>query len=534
MRTLNLLQGIRDLKPRYPGVDLTRGRQSSVSLSRRALTSPGGFSDPRCFMIAQTLATRVKTAAPSEVMEGIAKDLALAHPREPQEPVFAAYRFAHELTAKSMDTDGLYHGLTVARLLTDWGAPPRCVAAGLLTTFSTEGAKLSPEVESLLNRKKIIDAYLCGDISTQNRDLIVTMLLLLVESPLVYLIQTAHDYISLIEDDSRISGYAANHFHRVTPLLMRLLGHPEYAKDMEEKTFLLAHPKRMATVREAVAPHRVDRNTITGLCEATKRGLEASTTLQAMGVTKISIQDDQKSFFSIGRKMEKGKKLNDLNRFRVIINGPDKSCYTALDTISASLAKEGWTIVSDPKAHDDYIEHPKGNNYRSLHYYFEKDDYTLEAQIRTEEMHLTAELGSARHWQYHETKANQVDYYERLAAAHRQTSIIFVDQSFRPYEVSPDTKLKPDGEITILDAAFAIDRELGLHCPTDILRVWYENPDGTRRSLIANRTAPVKTGDIIIWEAAERKTITPAEARKLIHTVGTREAYDALNNLLRA
>jgi (p)ppGpp synthase/HD superfamily hydrolase len=77
------------------------------------------------------------------------------------------------------------------------------------------------------------------------------------------------------------------------------------------------------------------------------------------------------------------------------------------------LCTKRWEPLADNPRFKDYIEHPKGNGYQSLHYtgstHWQGEDWKVEFQIRTHEMHKVAEYGLASHVDY-KAKSQNKDY----------------------------------------------------------------------------------------------------------------------------
>ncbi|MGN0332869.1 MAG: RelA/SpoT family protein [Lachnospiraceae bacterium] len=126
---------------------------------------------------------------------------------------------------------------------------------------------------------------------------------------------------------------------------------------------------------------------------------EVSTHMKNANI-KAEVNGRVKHFFSIYKKMVNQDKtvdqIYDLFAVRIIVESV-KDCYAALGVIH-----EMYTPV--PGRFKDYIAMPKPNMYQSLHTTLMSSvGQPFEIQIRTEEMHKTAEYGIAAHWKYKES-----------------------------------------------------------------------------------------------------------------------------------
>ena len=126
---------------------------------------------------------------------------------------------------------------------------------------------------------------------------------------------------------------------------------------------------------------------------------EVSTHMKNANI-KAEVNGRVKHFFSIYKKMVNQDKtvdqIYDLFAVRIIVES-EKDCYAALGVIH-----EMFTPI--PGRFKDYIAMPKPNMYQSLHTTLMSSvGQPFEIQIRTEEMHKTAEYGIAAHWKYKES-----------------------------------------------------------------------------------------------------------------------------------
>ncbi|HYT03755.1 MAG TPA: bifunctional (p)ppGpp synthetase/guanosine-3',5'-bis(diphosphate) 3'-pyrophosphohydrolase [Gemmatimonadales bacterium] len=197
--------------------------------------------------------------------------------------------------------------------------------------------------------------------------------------------------------------------------------------------------------------------------------------LTRAGLSGFEITGRPKNLWSIYKKMKnRGKpfeEIYDLLAVRVLVNSIPE-CYHVLGAIHHK-----WTPLQERIK--DYIASPKSNGYQSLHTtVFGPGSQLYEIQIRTREMHRTAEYGIAAHWLYHERKGpDELDRHlawfrqliELQQDAHTPEEFIeflkidlYQDEIF-VFTPRGDVKRLPKGA-TPLDFAFAVHTEVGQHC----------------------------------------------------------------------
>jgi GTP diphosphokinase / guanosine-3',5'-bis(diphosphate) 3'-diphosphatase len=241
--------------------------------------------------------------------------------------------------------------------------------------------------------------------------------------------------------------------------------------ELEDLCFKFLEPEAYRELASKIAEKRSERE---DLVERVRGPLEEE--LTAAGID-CEVTGRPKHLWSIHRKMMKRDKpyeeIYDLMAMRVIVETVT-DCYHALGVIHNK-----WTPLQE-RFHD-YIATPKSNLYRSLHTtIFGPGGRLYEIQIRTREMHRTAEYGIAAHWKYKEGTrpgGDEVDetlsWFRQVLEWQQETREpeefmeflridLFQDEIF-VFTPQGDVKQLPRGA-TPIDFAFAVHTEVGTHC----------------------------------------------------------------------
>ena len=163
--------------------------------------------------------------------------------------------------------------------------------------------------------------------------------------------------------------------------------------ELEDLAFSTLHPRKYTEIKGLVNQQREERERYVA-----KAGGYLAKELEALGI-HAEISGRAKHFYSIYSKMtRKGREFNeiyDLTAMRVIVESV-KDCYGAVGVIHSL-----WKPL--PGRFKDMVAMPKFNMYQALHTtVIGPEGRPLEIQIRTGEMHDTAEYGVAAHWRYKE------------------------------------------------------------------------------------------------------------------------------------
>src|SRR6266581_1333590 len=239
--------------------------------------------------------------------------------------------------------------------------------------------------------------------------------------------------------------------------------------ELEDLSFAQLHPDEYREIVKKIARKRKERETaVNDIKEILEREL-----------TSVGIKADTtgrpKHVYSIASKLAMGKEFEDiydLSAIRVLTDSI-KDCYGALGVIHSL-----WKPI--PGRFKDYIAMPKSNGYQSLHTtVVSHSGEPMEIQIRTHEMHRTAEWGVAAHWTYKEggkddRKMDQrfawlrqlMDWQKEVLDAEKFVDAVKVDV-FRDevfvFTPKGDVLALPTGA-TAVDFAYRIHTEVGHRC----------------------------------------------------------------------
>ena len=171
--------------------------------------------------------------------------------------------------------------------------------------------------------------------------------------------------------------------------------------ELEDLAFKVLEPNDYQEIAEEVQATRMEREKLID-----RLRVPLSEELERAGLENVEVTGRAKHLWSIYRKMkQRGKpfeKIYDLMAVRVLVDSK-ADCYSVL-----GLVHNRWTHVQERIK--DYVASPKSNAYQSLHTtLFGPGSQLYEIQIRTREMHRTAEYGIAAHWLYKEDRADELD-----------------------------------------------------------------------------------------------------------------------------
>ncbi|MBC9785654.1 bifunctional (p)ppGpp synthetase/guanosine-3',5'-bis(diphosphate) 3'-pyrophosphohydrolase [Heliobacterium chlorum] len=316
----------------------------------------------------------------------------------------------------------IYHPLAVAFILADLELDMATIAAGLLhdvvedtpITLEELEKEFGPEVALLVDGVTKLSRLEVRSKQEQQVESLRKMFLAMAKDIRVILIKLAdrlHNMRTLRHQKPEKQREIAEETIELFAPLANRLGISRIKWELEDLSLRYLEPETYYDLVQRIATKRAEREErINDIIQ------ELSEKLEAVGV-KADISGRPKHFYSIYRKMTNQKKdlseIYDLIAVRVLVDSV-KDCYGALGIIHTI-----WKPI--PMRFKDYIATPKTNMYQSLHTTLVGPmGEPFEVQIRTFEMHRTAEYGIAAHWKYKEGGKSQGTGFEEKLAWLRQ------------------------------------------------------------------------------------------------------------------
>ena len=332
-----------------------------------------------------------------------------------------AYRFSDEMHLGQVRKSGepyISHPIAVAEICADWKLDVQAIMAALLHDVMEDqdvkkdelierfGAPVASLVDGLSKLEKIEFQSLIEAQAENFRK----MLLAMASDVRVILIKLAdrlHNMRTLEHmAPSKKRRIAAETMEVYVPIAHRL-GLNNIYRELQDLAFSHLYPLRYRTLAKAVKAARGNRReVVTKILESVKN------TLAAAGI-QAEVYGREKTLYGIYKKM-RNKHLSfsqvlDVYGFRVVVDD-FANCYVALGTLHGMYKPM-------PGKFKDYIAIRKLNGYQSLHTTLIGPYGTpVEFQIRTQEMHRTAESGVAAHWLYKTGDSNMSDLQQKTHA----------------------------------------------------------------------------------------------------------------------
>lgn len=411
--------------------------------------------------------------------------------RKKVEIIERAYRFAanaHRGARRHSGEPYILHPIAVAKIvIAELGLGSTSICAALLhdvvedTEYTHEDieAAFGPKIADIVEGLTKISGGIFGAKASLQAENFRKLLLSMSTDIRVVLIKMAdrlHNMRTLgslqPEKQMKIAGET---LYIYAPLAHRL-GLFKIKTELEDLAFKYEHPQIYADIMSKIDESEEYRRAVVEKFVAPVRER-----LDAAGF-KYEIKARVKSAYSIFNKMQKKKipfeEIYDIYAVRVIFENDD-------DEKERVRCWEIYTFFSDghnlhPDRLRDWTSVPKANGYRALHLTaMGPDGKWIEVQIRSRKMDDIAELGYAAHWKY-KTGVTEIDDSELdkwvntikdILANPEPNAMDFLDTikldlfSKEIYVFTPkgDLVTLPSGS-TVLDMAFAIHTDLGMHC----------------------------------------------------------------------
>jgi GTP pyrophosphokinase len=317
--------------------------------------------------------------------------------------VFSA--FEHKGQLRHSGEPYLVHPLEVADLLAEMKLDVVAIASGLLhdivedtqTPIERITELFGSDVAHVVEGVTKLGAISFSSSEERQAENFRKMLLAMVDDIRVILVKLAdrlHNMRTLnhLPEERRIK--IAQETRDIYAPIAHRLGMSKVKNELEELAFKYLEPKAYEALRAKVESRR---RATEGMIEELRKNIAAK--LVEAQIPVIEIDGRIKRLFSIHQKLKRQQidldQVYDMVALRIVTQSV-KDCYATLGIIHQT-----WSPV--PGRIKDFIAMPRPNGYQSLHTSVVSDrGVPFEVQIRTADMHRTAEEGIAAHWKYKE------------------------------------------------------------------------------------------------------------------------------------
>jgi GTP diphosphokinase / guanosine-3',5'-bis(diphosphate) 3'-diphosphatase len=360
-----------------------------------------------------------------DLLVALLADVAEYNPDVDRELIERAFVFAaeaHEGQQRRSGEDFVLHPLGVAQILAELRQDDATIAAGLIHDVVEDTAAAIEEVRSEFGDEiaQLVEGVTkLTRIQFRSREQAQAenyrkMIVAMAQDIRVIVIKLAdrlHNMRTIEYLGKQKQMHKARETLEVYAPLAHRLGIHTMKWQLEDLAFATLHPRKFAEIESMVKQRRGDREKFVN-----EAGALVKKELDKLGIP-AEISGRAKHSYSIYEKMAKrGKEFNeiyDLTAMRVTVlregKEGERDCYGALGVIHSL-----WKPM--PGRFKDYVAMPKFNLYRSLHTtVIGPEGKPLEIQVRTREMHETAEFGIAAHWLYKDRRGRKGTVPERLA-----------------------------------------------------------------------------------------------------------------------
>ncbi|WP_026453990.1 RelA/SpoT family protein [Saccharomonospora iraqiensis] len=399
------------------GASTGGGQHGGTGVDSAAVRAPSATRRVRARLARRITAQR--PASVKQVLEPLAAIHRELHPSADLTLLQRAYDVAEERHREQRRKSGdpyITHPLAVATILAELGMDTTTLVAALLhdtvedTGYSLEqlGEDFGEKVSQLVDGVTKLDKVKLG--TAAEAETIRKMVIAMARDPRVLVIKLAdrlHNMRTMRFLPPEKQARKAKETLEVLAPLAHRLGMATVKWELEDLAFAILQPKKYDEIVRLVADRAPSRDTYLRwvIGELTKQ-LEESR-------VDAKVEGRPKHYYSIHQKMIVRERelddIHDLVGVRILVEDV-RDCYAAMGVVHAL-----WQPM--PGRFKDYVAQPRFGVYQSLHTtVIGPDGKPLEVQIRTYEMHRTAEYGIAAHWRYKETKGthrgNAVDVDE--------------------------------------------------------------------------------------------------------------------------